>query len=803
MKLDVDKQYLGQLLLSQGYGTWLRYMFRLINGMPFITEPTHHKLFDEVQAIIDGTNTRININLPPRVGKTTVCGVWLVVYALTINPKAQIIYTSFNQDLLSGIAAQVASIMQHPAYKAMYGNRGDITETTEMVDPLDEYWRDWLLESTKNKQDKFTSRKIITSAGGVVLFNSIGSAITGFGAGVRNAKGFSGFIIIDDGDKPGDVFSETKRTKTHDYFSGTLLTRLNNSDTPIVNTQQRLHVEDLTGYLESVYGFKTFKFPLLGENGECLFGRQYTNERILELQKDSFAFSSQYQQSPTIRGGNLIKTEWFKRYDVLPAHFDSTFIVADTAFTEKKSADNSAFGLFGTVGKDLYMIDGYCKKVIFPDLCRDMVSFYESAKARFRENTVSAIHIENKGSGISLIQQLREKGLPVAELMPTVHDPYLKKDQVTDKYTRFMEIAADLESGYFHIPESAPWLLEFINECEAFTGGKQDAHDDYCFVANTKIKTIFGDKNIQDVKVGDRVITPFGIRRVEAVKAREADVIDNTDVGLCGTPDHKILSYSNGLIPLCKAAKKDCVRWSIRNLHIWKTRKALSLTEQNTAGWVERDVISYLIQQEQPTGNIRKDCTLQCGNTTTSKKFRKGMWFITKTIIHTTVALTIWSVYHASNISKCIIRAAKSLANGLSKWRIWNTFGNWHQNGTSPKQDVRGTGNMPNKKWQNCKQPKPVRTADANLSPAKLNAQEWCLTADGAQNATKSTGNDCTGNYKAEKSTVYNLTVSGGIYFANDILVSNCDVLIYALKIRRKGLQTDWTGLKNNFIRRF
>ena len=94
----------------------------------------------------------------------------------------------------------------------------------------------------------------------------------------------------------------------------------------------------------------------------------------------------------------------------------------------------------------------------------------------------SAIYIENKGSGISLIQQLREEGLPIRELQPTVHNAELKKDQVADKYLRFNEVAADLESGYFHIPASAPWLLEFLSECEAFTGGKQDAHDDYCDV---------------------------------------------------------------------------------------------------------------------------------------------------------------------------------------------------------------------------------------------------------------------------------------------------------------------------------
>ena len=258
-----------------------------------------------------------------------------------------------------------------------------------------------------------------------------------------------------------------------------MLTRLNHSNTPILNIQQRLHLEDLTGFLETVYEFTTWRHPLLDADNVCALPRQYTDDRVRELQKDTFTFAAQYQQMPVKEGGNLIQTAWMRRYSVPPHTFDFLFIVADTAFTEKKSADNSAFGLFGICGKDLYMLDGYCKKVIFPDLCRDMVGFYESACARNTTTPVSAVYIENKGSGISLIQQLRERGLPVRELMPTVHNAYLRKDQVTDKFTRFNEIAADLESGYFHIPESAPWLLEFISECEAFTGGKQSAHDDF------------------------------------------------------------------------------------------------------------------------------------------------------------------------------------------------------------------------------------------------------------------------------------------------------------------------------------
>lgn len=476
--MTVSKEYLGHRLIERGFRDWFLYMFRIIDGNNFRIEPVHERMFEQLQRVIDGQDIRINENLCPRSAKTTLAK-FLVVYTMTKNPRSHIIYTSFSQDLLMQIAGEIAAIMQHPVYRAMYPATAPQL-SQEQLDPVDEFWKDYLYEQTR--ETKFSSRKITTAYGGVVLFASIGSAITGFGAGRRESKEFAGFLLIDDANKPADIRSETMRKKVHTYFVETLFTRLNSSNTPVINIQQRLHVEDLTGFLEATYGFKTFKHPLLDENGVCTLPTQYTPERVAELQKDSYTFSAQYQQSPVVEGGNLIRTEWFKRYNALPGKFDSLFIVADTAFTEKKSADNSAFGLFGTVGKDLYMIDGYCKKVIFPDLCRDMVSFYEAAKARFRETTLSAIYIENKGSGISLIQQLRQNGLPISELTPTVHNSELKKDQVADKYTRFMEVSADLESGYFHVPESAPWLLEFIAECEAFTGGKQDAHDDYCDV---------------------------------------------------------------------------------------------------------------------------------------------------------------------------------------------------------------------------------------------------------------------------------------------------------------------------------
>jgi hypothetical protein len=87
---------------------------------------------------------------------------------------------------LTQIANEIQAIMESPMYREMYPNRNNFAE--EETDPVNDFWKDYLY--SEERKTKYSSKKIITYAGGVVLFASIGSAITGFGAGIRNAKEF-------------------------------------------------------------------------------------------------------------------------------------------------------------------------------------------------------------------------------------------------------------------------------------------------------------------------------------------------------------------------------------------------------------------------------------------------------------------------------------------------------------------------------------------------------------------------------------------------------------------------------------
>lgn len=474
-----DKEFLGQELLNSGFETWFRYLFRVIEGRKFIVEPIHSDLFSTFEDIISGNTIRQNINIPPRSAKTTLAK-YLIAYALTINPKCNFIYTSYSQDLLKQIARELAGILEHPVYKAMYPQYFISSEDVE-ADPVDEFWKDYL-EKTTGKST-YTTKKIITYAGGTILFSSIGAQITGFGAGTREAKGFSGALIIDDANKPSEARSATLRDKVVRFYEETLLSRLNSSNVPIINIQQRLHVEDLSAVLEKKYNFKTLKKPLLNENGVCQIPSQYTPERIRELQANNYMFQAQFQQSPILDGGNVIKRDWFNYYPI-----DRTFnyrriiIAADTAMKTKEHNDYSVFGVAGiTENNHLHILDWTRGKWEAPELERMALAVWNKFKINAKTGlTCNGIYIEDKASGTGLIQGLKTKySIPVFGVQVPA-----------DKLTRTEDTLPYIQSGYVFLPENENYGFNpaLLAECEQFSRDMSHLHDDQVDTLHILIK---------------------------------------------------------------------------------------------------------------------------------------------------------------------------------------------------------------------------------------------------------------------------------------------------------------------------
>lgn len=398
-----NPQYFGQLLHKQGFERWFLYMFRVIEGRKFIKEGLHPQLFQAYQDVSDLKEKRLNINVCPRSAKTTLAK-YFIAYTLAFNPKSNFIYTSYSQALLNDISRDLTNILMHPIYLAMYDNGAK--EEKQEIDPIDEFWQSYIREETG--KPTFSSRKITTAEGGVVLFSSIGSQLTGFGCGQRGAKIFSGCLIIDDANKPSDIYSQVRREKVKLYFEETLLSRLNDSEVAIVNIQQRLHLEDLTGFLLTKYKFNLLKLPLVVD-GVCQLPSQYTPERLEELQKNEFMFLSQYQQTPIISGGAIFKRDCFIFTNILPEKYDYTFMTADLAYKDKQHNDFTCFSYWGVLDKKLYLIDAKRKKINAVEIdgwIRPWIIPKLGYGFRY-------IWIEDKAHGTYLLQQYRKDGLPV------------------------------------------------------------------------------------------------------------------------------------------------------------------------------------------------------------------------------------------------------------------------------------------------------------------------------------------------------------------------------------------------------
>lgn len=257
------------------------------------------------------------------------------------------------------------------------------------------------------------------------------------------------------------------------HYERTLLNRLNHSDVPIINIQQRLHVEDLTGFLQSKYKFKTIRKPLIDDNGICQIPSQYDIERLKEIQVSNYDFQAQYQQNPIIQGGQVIKRDYFRYYPVNQTFkYKRILIAADTAMKVKEYNDYSVFIAGGVTQENkLHILDMVRGKWEAPELEKIAVNFWNNFKRHpVTGLTCSGFYIEDKASGTGLIQGLKSKyGMPVIGL---------KVD--ADKLTRVENVLPYIEAGQVLLPENENYSFvpDLLNECEAFSRDMSHLHDD-------------------------------------------------------------------------------------------------------------------------------------------------------------------------------------------------------------------------------------------------------------------------------------------------------------------------------------
>lgn len=445
-----QKELLRNWLLADSLN-FTRYFFHAMNGGKKFIVGRHHRLIcDALNGVFQGKIKRLIINIAPRYSKTEISVKQFIAMGLAINPASQFIHLSYSGDLATDNSVDIKDIVKSQAFQ----------------DVFDAKVRDG--SDTKEQWD--------TEQGGGVFAKSTLGQITGFGAGAVEEEGkpyiFAGAIVIDDPIKPEDALSDTIRERVNRRFETTIRNRVNSRNTPIIIIMQRLHENDLCGYLMNLEPdeWTVLSIPCLevGEDGQeqALWPFKHTVSELHKIeQANSFVFETQYLQNPKPLEGLMYTT--FRTYETLPMEKGIRKNYTDTADT---GSDYLCSIDYLETKTAMYILDvtytnkpmEYTEPTTAAMLLRDEVQYV-------------AIESNNGGRGFSrnVERIVREQGSHVAKAM--MFRPF---SQTANKESRIFSHSAEVQNLIFYpVGWESKWP-QFANAIKSHRKEGRNLHDD-------------------------------------------------------------------------------------------------------------------------------------------------------------------------------------------------------------------------------------------------------------------------------------------------------------------------------------
>ena len=387
-------------------------------------------------------------------------------------------------------------------------------------------------------RDKMGADEFRTTANGAYFGIGLSGTTTGRPANL---------LLIDDPIKSRvEAESPILRDKVWDFYSGSLSNRREPEASGAEAIQlvilTRWHPDDLAGRIMQTDEWKQglwhhINFPALTEIPDTsppqmrsLWPARFSVAELLRQRAiNERDFEALYQQRPIIRGGNLIKSDWFRHYDEPHPSYLSVIIAADTAFKKSSINDYSVFLVAGlTPQGDIHILDIQRGRWDFPETKARLITLNSVWRGRGLRGT----YIEDRASGQSLLQELRSaSGMAV---LPYNHGN-------ADKLTRVNLILPLIEGGRVYIPStdstgsvgssSAPhWLDDFLRETSQFPASANDDMVDALAIAlDVLSRTRITGQGFTQVKIGKFEDVRIGSTYVRRADKNRIEVFTVTD----------------------------------------------------------------------------------------------------------------------------------------------------------------------------------------------------------------------------------------------------------------------------------
>ena len=416
----------------------------ILPGTPYLPNWHVDAIVHQLMRVHGGEVSRLLINQPPRSLKSICVSVAYVAWLLGHDPTRRVIVVSYANELAAELHRQFRMVIDSAWYRSLF--------------PAMQLAKD-------------TGFELVTTAGGGRYATSVGGTLTGRGADL---------IVIDDPLKAEEAMSELARKRVIDWYTGTLVSRLNDKQCgPIVVVMQRLHENDLAGHLLAQGGWEHLDLPSIALDdsvialgggrtmcrrvGDILHPERESKDALERIRAEigSLMFSAQYQQQPVPLEGNLVRRDWFRFYDQLPEEPAKRIVQSwDIAMATGTANDFSVCTTWQMIKEDYYLVDVFRARLKYPDLRRKVANLAD-------KHSAETILIEDAGPGMALLQDL-QRDLPQGMVRPIGQKPD------GSKVDRMIAQSAKIEAGHVYLPREADWLDTLLLELLAFPNGQHD-----------------------------------------------------------------------------------------------------------------------------------------------------------------------------------------------------------------------------------------------------------------------------------------------------------------------------------------
>lgn len=472
---DAFKRAVSRELASRSLYDFIKQAWHVLEpGTPFVDNWHIRVMCEHLEALSAGQFPDLLINIPPRFMKSIAVTVCWPVWEWVNAPHLRAMAFSYDGNLSIRDNIKRRNLILSPWFQGNWADR-------------------FKLQSDQNAKVKFEN-----DAHGFFQASSVDGQGTGEG-GDR--------IIVDDPMNAKKAHSPAERASVALWWQETMPTRLNNRETGRrVIVMQRLHEEDLSGIVLASGGWEHLNIPMryegagkptaLGwvdprtrvgdsdfnvgnvdcpkDRGELLWAARFSEAVTRKLEKElgPYAVAGQLQQRPSPKGGGILKTAWFKYYDVPPKAFYKNCkrigISWDTSFKglatakAKEGPDYAAGQVWGQIGADYFLLAQVRGQLEYAEFKAALI-----AQAKDWPSAITKL-IEDKANGSAVLSECARTVSGMIGINPE-----------GGKEARAHAIVPILSAGNVWIPNpdlpGNEWVRdEFLPEVSAFPNGKND-----------------------------------------------------------------------------------------------------------------------------------------------------------------------------------------------------------------------------------------------------------------------------------------------------------------------------------------